>query len=230
MNVNYGNQPLDESEVLPYQFTQQSYKKEADRENVGDFEYDADLSNVNTAVYHNQKTKKTHVSNRGSVSARDWFVSDLQVAAGAEDYGKRFQDALHTTWKAHDKYGYNVTTSGHSLGGTLSAYETEKLGNEAWYDHGTSFNMGSSPLGTDNPISERRRTCGSKNPPAFCNKMTNIKQSGDYISRNAASFGNTKTYHDKPGLLNRFARFVSPAYRVQQNFSQHSLKNFSLPT
>ena len=58
MNVNYGNQPLDESEVLPYQFTQQSYKKEADRENVGDFKYDADLSNVNTAVYHNQKTNK----------------------------------------------------------------------------------------------------------------------------------------------------------------------------
>ena len=230
MNVNYGHVPLDESEVLPYQFTQQSYKKEADRENVGDFEYDADLSNFDTAVYHNKQTKKTHVSNRGSVSASDWLVSDVAIATGREDYGKRFQDAVNTTRRAHEKFGYNVSTSGHSLGGSLSAYETSTLGNESWYDRGTSFNMGSSVVGRDNPWSTQRSTCSSKNPPAFCNKMTNIKQSGDYISRNAASFGNTKTYHDKPGLLNRFARFVSPAYRVQQNKSQHSLKNFSLPT
>ena len=62
---------LDEADKQPLEFAQQSYKKAEERENVGDYEYDPTLSDVNTAVWHDHKTKKTHVSNCGSVSAYD---------------------------------------------------------------------------------------------------------------------------------------------------------------
>jgi hypothetical protein len=228
MNVNYGS--LDEEDAPAFQFTQQSYKKEGDRSNVGDYEYDKELSNVDTAVWHDKTSKKTHVSNRGSTSAYDWAVSDAQIATGTEGSGARFNNALNTTRLAHEKYGYNVQTSGHSLGGKVSAYTTEKLGNEAWYDKGTGFNQGTSAVGRDSLWSKQRRDCSSANPPAYCAKQTNIKHEGDPVSMNKDAFGTTKLYGHKRGMVNRFARFVSPAYRTAQNLNAHRLSNFSLPT
>jgi hypothetical protein len=89
---------------------------------------------------------------------------------------------VDTTKKAHDKYGYNVSTSGHSLGATTSSYTTEKLGNEDWYEGGVGFNQGNSTLGRGSMWSKQRRECKGKNPPSYCNKQTNIKEKGDYIS------------------------------------------------
>ena len=122
MNTQYGNQQLDEEDRLGYDFSQQSYKKVDERGNVGDWELDSDLSNVDTGVWHNKTTKQTHVSNRGSTSGYDWAVSDAQIATGTESSGSRFKRVVDTTSKAHDKYGYNVSTSGHSLGARASAY------------------------------------------------------------------------------------------------------------
>ena len=85
MNVQFGNQELEGQDKLAYNFSQQSYKKANERTNIGDYEYDPSLSNVDTAVWHNKKNKKTHVSNRGSTSAYDWLVSDEQIATGTED-------------------------------------------------------------------------------------------------------------------------------------------------
>ena len=119
MNVQYGNDELEGDDRLAFQFSQQSYKKANERGNVGDYEYDPSLSNVDTAVWHSKKDKKTHVSIRGSTSAYDWLVSDAQIATGTEDRGSRFKRAVETTKQAHDKYGYNVSTSGHSLGAKL---------------------------------------------------------------------------------------------------------------
>ena len=81
MNTQYGNEALEGNDKLAYDFSQQSYKKANERTNVGDYEYDASLSNVDTGVWHNNKTKKTHVSNRGSTSAPYyWLVSYAQIA------------------------------------------------------------------------------------------------------------------------------------------------------
>ena len=74
MNTQYGNEPLDEEDRLAYDFSQQSYKKVDERGNVGDWELDSELSNVDTGVWHNKNTKQTHVSNRGSTSGYDWAV------------------------------------------------------------------------------------------------------------------------------------------------------------
>jgi hypothetical protein len=225
--INYG--ALDEADVPSFKFTQQSYMKPGDRTDVGTYEYDPTQSNVDTAVWNDKTNKKTHVSNRGSKTAYDWFVSDLQIASGAEGYGDRFKRAVDTTRAAHDKYGYDVSTSGHSLGGKASSYTTEQLGNEDWYTGGTGFNQGTSAVGREAIWSKPRRDCNSANPPAYCAKQTNIKYQSDPISMNRDAFGTTKMYGHKRGYANRLARFFSPTYRTANNFEGHSLQNFSLP-
>ena len=246
MNTQYGNEALEGNDKLAYDFSQQSYKKANERTDVGDYEYDASLSNVDTGVWHNNKTKKTHVSNRGSTSAYDWLVSDAQIATGTESHGSRFKRAVDTTKQAHDKFGYNVSTSGHSLGGKTSAYTTEKLGNETWYDGGTGFNQGNSSLGRDSLWSKQRRACKGKNPPAYCQKQTNIKEKGDYVSgnniacdfvtfgmggklcRKSDAFGNTKTYDHRK--KNRWTNALTTnritPLRMFNNGKAHSLGVF----
>ena len=66
MNVQYGNEELQGNDKLAYDFSQQSYKKTNERTNVGDYEYDPSLSNADTAVWHNKKTKK-HTCRTGAV-------------------------------------------------------------------------------------------------------------------------------------------------------------------
>ena len=238
---------LDEADRLPYQFSQQSYKKEDERENVGDYEYDRALSDVNTAVWHDHKNQKTHVSNRGSVSAYDWGVSDMQIATGTEGYGSRFKKAVNRTQQAHDKYGYNVATSGHSLGGKTSAYVTEQLGDSDWYDHGTGFNQGNSSFGRDGIVRRTLSKCNSKKPPAYCSKQTNIKEKGDYVSqRNIGcdimtfgmggslctkpdAFGKTKTYDHRKNRrwTNALTQAMFPPIRHFRNGMNHSLGVFA---
>ena len=90
MSATYGDQPLDAEDRSAYQFSQQSYKKPAERTDVLHYEYDPSLSDENTAVWHDHATKKTHVSHRGSTSAYDWLVSDAQITTGMEDRGAQF--------------------------------------------------------------------------------------------------------------------------------------------
>jgi hypothetical protein len=244
MNTQYGNQTLDEEDRLAYDFSQQSYKKVGERGNVGEWELDNDLSNVDTGVWHNKSTQQTHVSNRGSTSGYDWVVSDAQIATGTESSGSRFKRAVDTTSKAHQKYGYSVSTSGHSLGGRVSAYTTEVLGDNDWYEKGTGYNPGNSSIA--NQFSKARSACKGKNPPAFCAKQTSIKERGDYVSqRNFACdvatfgfggsvcaksdpFGKTKTYdhRKKRRWVNALTTSLVPSLRHFNNGKAHSLSVF----
>ena len=240
------NQELEGTDKEAYLFSKQAYKKADERENVGDYVYDRDLSNVDTAVYHNANTNQTHVSNRGSTSAYDWGVSDTQIALGLEGYGSRFNRAVDTTKQAHDKYGGKVRTSGHSLGGQVSNYTAQQLADNEWYEGSTGLNAGVSTLGKGNYFSSTRSACRGKNPPAYCSKTTNLYESGDPVSnrntacdlmtfglggkmcRKSVGYGTEKFYNHskKPSLLSRFAMIGSPSIRTAHNLTQHSLDNF----
>jgi hypothetical protein len=245
MGVEYfNNGSLTDEEKTAYNMSKQSYVSADDRVNVGGFEYDRDSSSVNSAVYHNHKTKETYVGNRGSVSAYDWLVSDAQIATGMEDSGSRFKEAVETTKRAHSKYGYKVKTAGHSLGGSLSNYTTEKLGDNEWYGGSTTFNQGVSSVGKGSILSNARRECRKRNPPAFCSKSTNLKQEGDYVSTNNAlcsyitlgmtpklcrksdPFGNTKMYRS-PNTKRRWVSRYTTLGRLAFNKPKHSLTQFN---
>ena len=235
--IDHGNERLQDIDMLAAAMSNEAYVAPDKRKQyIQNYEYDPELSNTDTAVYHNHATKKTHVSNRGSTSAYDWGVSDVQIALGAEKRGARFQRAVKQTQAAHDKHGYNVSTSGHSLGGRASSYTTEQLGNEDWYESGTGLNPGISTFGGSSYFSGARRACQKKNPPKYCSKQTNLVQEGDYVGgrnlgcavltlgmggkmcRKTQGYGKTKYY------TNKKKKFYKPAFF--HNLQNHSLNTF----
>ena len=249
VNNQYGNEALSKEDQLAYQFANESYKKPKDRRKViQGYEYDAQLSNENTVVYHNHQTKDTRIGHRGSTTAFDWLGSDPMIAMGAEDYSSRHKEALQTTKDAHKKHGYSVSATGHSLGGGVSNWTTEKLADEDWYRGSTGFNSGVSHFGRGNPFSKQRRACRKKkNRPKYCDKTTNIYEKGDYVSNNNAmcsfftmgmggklcrkqvGYGNQKFY-DHTNSKNRFVNALTQTaftpVRVFNNGKNHSLSNF----
>lgn len=179
---NLGDKELSETDRLQWQFANESYKPELERRDIGQYVYDKELSDKETAVWHNHADKRTHVANRGSTTAYDWAVSDLQIGLGIEGMGSRFKKAERETKEAHDKYGYTTDVSGHSLGGSITTHLTQRLGNNDWYGEATTFNSGVSSVGKGAMWSSSRRACQKPDPPPYCNKITHLKETGDLVS------------------------------------------------
>lgn len=78
-------------------------------------------------------TRKTHMD--------DW-KADAAIAFGTHHRNHRFHEALNTIRHVRHKYGHHaVETTGHSLGGSLGMYTSDKLGVPAMV-----FQPGVSPL------------------------------------------------------------------------------------
>lgn len=89
---------------------------------------DRELSGKNHTVYVKNGhavvafsgTRKTHVD--------DW-KADAAIAFGTHHRNHRFHEALNTIRHVRHKYGHDaVETTGHSLGGSLGMYTSDKLG------------------------------------------------------------------------------------------------------
>ena len=240
---NLGDKELSQSDKQQWEFANESYKSERERKDIGNYVYDRDLSDSETAVWHNHTDKRTHVANRGSVTAYDWAVSDLQVGLGMEDKGSRFKKAERQTKDAHEKYGYTTDVSGHSLGGTVSSQITQRLGNSDWFGQATTFNSGVSSLGKGALWSAARQECTKPNPPAYCGKITHLKERGDMFSnRNVVCdkltwglapktctktdpFGITK-YYNHTGHKRARDHFTGGMGWFMKRVRPHSLRNF----
>lgn len=89
---------------------------------------DHDLSTDEQKVFYNPHKKKVTISYRGTkpTSIKD-LHSDWYIATGTEHKNKRFKDSDAHFQKVHSKYnGYEMTTTGHSLGGQISKYVNDK--------------------------------------------------------------------------------------------------------
>jgi hypothetical protein len=188
----HGNEAIPEEYHEDFGFTEQSYINPADREKeIGNWVLDEELSDVENAIYHNHTRKKTHISHRGSVDVKnDWIKTDIPMAWGGENNTSRMKRSGDKLLQSHDKFGYTVDSSGHSLGGTIVTNLNEKYGNNEWMGHSTTFNPGVSLTGLANPINKRRmkKKCGGPDNP-FCDKITHIKQKNDRVSNKMMMFG-----------------------------------------
>lgn len=124
-------------------FSSYAYEKSHDRRNElaskHGWQHDSALSGDDHAVFH--KAGKAVVAYRGTdPSNSDDLKADLAIAGGHRKH-KRFDDGLNASQAAIDKYGNNVSFTGHSLGGSLALHAYEKHGNPT-----TVFNPGSSLL------------------------------------------------------------------------------------
>lgn len=170
---------LDDEHLQDYAFVTQSYVDPKKRSDVEGFTYDAKMSNATTAVWHDHAHKVTHISHRGTTDLDD-LGSDTFIAAGVQGQSTRFQKALADTTAAHEKYGYDVEVSGHSLGGTLTQHTAEVLGKNDWYKKATTFNLGTSPFNSGAVLQY-----GS----GVGKKVTHIRQKKDAISFHQVPFG-----------------------------------------
>jgi len=126
-------------------FADEAYNPVEDRKaKIGDYTYDKAMSKYNLAVYHNKKTNKTYVSYRGSADMDD--VSNWgQTLDGKMSSVDRTKWALDNYDAVAKKYKNNPRTTGHSLGGNLSAWVVQNRDNA----HGAGFNQASSLWGDD---------------------------------------------------------------------------------
>ena len=68
---NLGDKELSQADKLQWEFANESYKSELERKDIGQYVYDQEMSDAETAVWHNHTDKRTHVASRGSTTAYD---------------------------------------------------------------------------------------------------------------------------------------------------------------
>ena len=234
---NLGDQELSDTNKLQWEFANEAYEPELERKNIEKYVYDQEMSDAETAVWHNHTDKRTHVASRGSTTAYDWGVSNLQIGLGIEGMGSRFKKAERQTKSAHDKYGYTTDVSGHSLGGNVSSHLTQRLGNNSWFGEATTFNSGVSALGKGRSGSSARRACQKPDPPAYCDKITHLKEKGDLVSnRNIVCDGLTlglapehctKTDPFGATIYYDHTQHKKPGWGLMRRVRPHSLTNFA---
>lgn len=102
------------------------------------YDYDPELSSMDTKVFFDRTTKQPHIAYRGSVRASDW-VSNLNLGLGNKD--KTLDEAISTAKKVKEKYGMAPITSGHSRGG----YFAEKAGEAVQAPKTITYNKATMP-------------------------------------------------------------------------------------
>ena len=85
------------------------------------YEFDNNLSNIESRVYHNPKNNKVLVTFRGTKNWINDIPTDLAILTGELKHTQRYKDSKKTYEKAKEKYHTdNITLAGHSMGGSLA--------------------------------------------------------------------------------------------------------------
>lgn len=109
-----------------YDFLEASYlPQKIAKENISQrygFEYDPNLSSMETKVFVNQPEKEIILTHRGSTRVlKDWIQTDVPLAFGFLEKTGRYKQAKSTLDMVKEKYPeYKKINVGHSLGGSLS--------------------------------------------------------------------------------------------------------------
>jgi hypothetical protein len=114
-----------------------SYKNQRDAEHdlskLG-FNYDNELSSMDTKVFYDAKTKQPHIAYRGSVRASDW-LDNINLAFGGKS--KQREEAFQTAQRVKDKYGKAPNTYAHSRGAVFAEDAGKLGGNVITYNKAT---------------------------------------------------------------------------------------------
>ena len=97
-----------------------SYKKNKDIHDIGDYKLDKKLSTSEAKVFHDDKTDKTIVANRGTAgTARDWG-NNIAYVTGNYNKTQRLKNAKKVQKEVKEKYGKVDENIGHSQGSIIS--------------------------------------------------------------------------------------------------------------
>jgi hypothetical protein len=123
------------SDLTQKEFAKKAYEGRSTREGAGaaaGYVYDPALSGKKTSVYVNPATRQVSIAHRGTEAKdRHDIVNDIALAVGALGRTTRARRAKKTTSDVKRKYaGYQVTQTGHSLGGAVAAHEGKRSGTD----------------------------------------------------------------------------------------------------
>jgi hypothetical protein len=95
------------------------YKKERQKQ-IGGYIYKPEYSNDETAVYINDNMKSIIIASRGTKTKED-IVTDISLISGSLKDTARLKQLNELIQRLRTIYkNYHITTTGHSLGGSLS--------------------------------------------------------------------------------------------------------------
>jgi hypothetical protein len=115
-------------------------------DDLKNFKVDEELSNIDSLVLHNEKTGQVTVSYRGTTDnplrtksfLKDWRING-QIAGGKSNT-VRVKQGQKQLNKVIEKYGKNLTLSGHSQGGHIS-YQLGVSNDIPSYSYNPAINM-----------------------------------------------------------------------------------------
>ncbi len=197
------------------QASEDTYLDLEERGDIGAFEIDPELSTKRTTVYHNHETGQTMLAHRGSVGiVKDWLTSDPAIAMGRQHKDPRFILAMAQIERAQAKHGYDVVTTGHSLGGTLTMHSAYEFAHQPWMKEAVAFNPGNSVfqsrvftdserVASADALTTVRDVFGdpvSATPPAFGKRITHVVPTQNPLKKHVMSS------FTKPGVQTTYAR------------------------
>lgn len=210
---------MAKSKQLPDDFqtyarlSNQSYNPKHKRTNIDDWIYDPDQSSTYIAVYHDSKSNRSSIVNRGTkVTDVNDLLSDAGLIAGYGEDSKRVKDTLRIG-KRLERNGREPVYVGHSYGGTVTYYAARKHNKESH-----SFNMGATSAMMLREVA-RMAKCNTGFDSASCvddsdrKKLNVYTNSADPLS--ALSRQMVGEHHSTPSSWT--------------NFDAHGLRQYGVP-
>lgn len=116
---------LTNEENQKAQMSQQAYKNENERSNIGSYQYKKEHSGKDWAVYSDPKANKHILSFKGTSNSKD-IVPDLNIVAGTQNNSSSFEHASNLLKDLKQKINGTWETTGHSLGGTKAMWAAQQ--------------------------------------------------------------------------------------------------------
>lgn len=186
----------DSEKVFFARFAKAVYEPLDSRVNILDFEYLPNYSDANTGTWINHSKKMIIIAFRGT-DFKNWrdLAQDLLIVGGISIFSARYVAGVHLVKKVESNFpDYNISLTGHSLGGKIGLNIGTKLQKKA-----VLFNIGSSPA--DKPKDILYSTICKLLDLNSCKgfkKITHYHVNGDPLSASAANITAFKTIRQKP--------------------------------
>ena len=94
------------------------------------YDYDSELSSMDSKVFYDPKTKKPHIVYRGSKRVIDDWLDNIKLGLGYKS--KSVEEAVGLAKQVQDKYGQAPDTYGHSRGSLKAEYAGDAVGGKTY--------------------------------------------------------------------------------------------------
>jgi len=146
------------------------------------YQFDKDLSNIESRVYHNPNNNNLLITYRGTKNLLNDIPTDFAILTGGLKSTQRYKDSKQVYENAKKKYKNDtVTLAGHSLGSSLANAVGQKNDTIYTFNKGVGFN--------------NRNTKGNEKAYRTSTDLISILSAGDKNQHSFGSFLDLNPFH-----------------------------------